>query len=142
MTTPTTRDGDSEPLVTWPTARLVMVTAGVPVLCGAIWALCGRLGGGPGIAPAGAAGAALVGVFSLAGALAVAPWKARRLSTWASIWMGGSVARLVLLPLATALLYSATSFGLAVLALAVGLTCFLTLLAEAVVVALHVRRAV
>ena len=62
------------------------------------------------------------------------------MSAWISCWIGGSILRLLLIPAATYLLYSATSLNATALALSVGLTYVVTLFAEAAVLALHVQR--
>lgn len=114
----------------------------VPLAAGAAWALAGWLGPwGLETAAAGAAGAGLVAVLAAACLLCLQPWKVRPISEWMNWWMGGTLLRLIAVPAATYLLYSATSFSALALILGVGLTYVVTLLAEAAVLAQHVRRA-
>ncbi len=140
--TGTTRPHE-EPVLAWPGWRLIGTIAGVAALsCGA-WLAAPRLGPwDAGVAVAGVAGALLVGGLTIVALLVVRPWKVRPISTWMNLWIGGTVLRLLLIPAATYLLYSATSLSATALALSVGLTYVLTLFAEAAVLALYVRRAV
>ncbi len=140
--TPKTRSHE-EPVLAWPGWRLIGTIAGVAALCAGAWLAAPRLGPwDTGVAVAGVAGAVLVGGLAIVALLVVRPWKMRPLGTWMNLWMGGTVLRLLLVPAATYLLYSATSLSATPLALSVALTYLLTLFAEAAVLALYVRRAV
>jgi hypothetical protein len=107
----------------------------------AAWSVAGAIQDGRSLAAAGAAGTLLVAGVALAILLASRPWRPRRVADWATVWLGGTVARLLVVPPAAYLLYSATSLSGGTLALAVGFAYVLTLIAEATVLALHVRRA-
>lgn len=132
-----------ELVLAWPGWRLIGTIAGVAALCASAWLAAPRLGPWDAeVAVAGVAGAVLVGALTIVALLAVWPWKVRPMSTWMNLWIGGTVLRLLLIPAATYLLYSATSLSATALALSVGLTYVLTLFAEAAVLALYVRRAV
>ncbi len=132
-----------EPVLAWPAWRLIGTIAGAAALSAGGWLAAPRLGPwAPGVAVAGVAGAVLGGGLAFVVLLVVRPWKMRPLSTWMNFWIGGTVLRLLLVPAATYLLYSATSLSATPLALSVTLTYLLTLFAEAAVLALYVRRAV
>ncbi len=140
--TPKTRP-HQELVLAWPGWRLIGTIAGVAALSASAWLAAPRLGPWDAeVAVAGVAGAVLVGALAIVVLLAVWPWKMRPMSTWMNLWLGGTVLRLLLIPAATYLLYSATSLSATALALSVGLTYVLTLFAEAAVLALYVRRAV
>ena len=139
--TPKTRP-HQELVLAWPGWRLIGTIAGVAALSASAWLAAPRLGPWDAeVAVAGVAGAVLVGALAIVALLAVWPWKMRPMSTWMNLWIGGTVLRLLLIPAATYLLYSATSLSATALALSVGLTYVLTLFAEAAVLALYVRRA-
>ncbi len=132
-----------EPVLAWPGWQLIGTIAGTASLSAGAWLAAPRLGPwDSGVAVAGVAGAVLVGGLTIVALLVVRPWKMRPLSTWVNIWIGGTVLRLLLIPAATYLLYSATSLSATALALSVALTYLLTLFAEAAVLALYVRRTV
>ena len=140
--TPKTRP-HQELVLAWPGWRLIGTIAGVAALSASAWLAAPRLGPWDAeVAVAGVAGAVLVGALAIVVLLAVWPWKMRPMSTWMNLWLGGTVLRLLLIPAATYLLYSATSLSATALALSVALTYLLTLFAEAAVLALYVRRAV
>lgn len=80
-------------------------------------------------------GAVVVVAVAAVTTLAMTPWMQRPMSSWMTMWLGGTVMRLLLTPVAGFLLYSAalpdrTAFGLSI-----GLSYLLTLLAEAGVLA-------
>ena len=132
-----------ELVLAWPGWRLIGTIAGVAALSASAWLAAPRLGPWDAeVAVAGVAGAVLVGALAIVALLVVWPWKVRPMSTWMNLWIGGTVLRLLLIPAATYLLYSATSLSATALALSVALTYLLTLFAEAAVLALYVRRAV
>jgi hypothetical protein len=129
-----------EPIVSWPTWRIVGTVSLVAAVCAAAWAAAPWFGADSAAATAGVSGALLVAAIALFTLLLMQPWKARRVSTWMNFWIGGSVLRLLVTPLLTYLIYFAASLSAVSLALSVGLTYVLTLLAEAAVLALHMRR--
>ncbi len=132
-----------EPVIAWPGWRLIGTIAGAAALSAGAWLAAPQLGPwDSGVGVAGVAGAVLVGGLAIVVLLVVRPWKMRPLSAWMNFWIGGTVLRLLLVPAATYLLYSATSLSATPLALSVTLTYLLTLFAEAAVLALYVRRAV
>ena len=132
-----------EPVLAWPAWRLIGTIVGAAALSAGGWLAAPRLGPWDAeVAVAGVTGAVLVGGLAIVALLVVRPWKMRPLGTWMNLWMAGTVLRLLLIPAATYLLYSATSLSATPLALSVALTYLLTLFAEAAVLALYVRRAV
>ena len=136
-TTPRTE----EAAIAWPTGLLVVVPVGVAGMAAVVWALVGWLGPwtiDAGVA--GVAGSAIVAVVTVASLIAMGPWRTRPISTWMQLWLAGTVVRLLTVPVVTYVLYSATSLRAAPLALGVGLTYVLTLIAEAAVLARHVGR--
>ncbi len=128
--------------MTWPTRRLLVIVAGAAMVCGAGWAVSAHLvTRDAAVVLSGLAGTALVGGMIMVSVLVIQPWKPRPVGIWMNLWMAGSVLRLLLIPAVTYLLYSAASLHATALALSVGLTYVLTLFAEAVVLALHTKRA-
>jgi hypothetical protein len=119
----------------------VVITAPalVAVACWIIdmtWSLGGQ------VANAGLAGAVGVGLVAIGGVLIMTPWKPRAMADWMTMWLGATVFRLLLTPVLVYLLYSAASPALAVkpLVLSVASTYFAALLAEAAILASHIRR--
>jgi len=138
--TPTT----DEPAIRLPSARLFGAVAAATLGVALAWAgVSAVLAPDSGVLLSGLLGVAVVGVVSLGGVFVMTPWKTRPVGVWMSVWMGGSVFRLLLTPLAVYLLYSAASPDLAVrpLGLAVGLAYLATLLTEAVVLASSLKKA-
>ncbi len=81
-----------EPVLAWPAWRLTGTIAGAAALCAGAWLAAPRLGPwDSGVAAAGVAGAVLVGGLASVGLLVVRPWTRRPLSTWMTIWSGGTV---------------------------------------------------
>jgi hypothetical protein len=118
--------------VALPSGLLLGTVAGASLLAGSAFAAASWvLGRGEPVA--GLAAAALVAVTTVAGLLAITPWKRRPIATWIAMWQGQTLLRLLVTPIGAWLLYSATSLELVPLALAVGLTYFLTVVSEAVV---------
>ncbi|MCI0366075.1 MAG: hypothetical protein L0Y44_01980 [Phycisphaerales bacterium] len=118
------------------------VIGAVALVAGACWAidLVWSMGGQAAIS--GLIGAASVGVVAVGGVLIMTPWKSRAMADCLTMWLGATVFRLLLTPVLVYLLYSAISPALAVkpLVLSVASSYFLALLAEAAILASHIRR--
>lgn len=126
--TPTTE----QPAIALPTGPLLATMLGTSLLTGGLFALASwALGRDE--AAAGLAAAAVVAFCTIAGLLAIAPWKRRPLQMWLSAWLGQMLLRLALMAVTTWLLYSATSLAAMPLALAVGVTYLVTVVSEAAV---------
>ncbi len=101
-----------------------------------------RSAGGAGSAgEAGVAGTAVVLVMVLAGIAILMPWKRRESADWMLWWMGATVFRVLVTPIAAYLLYSAPFAGWEArpFALAVGLAYLATLFTEAAILARSVN---
>jgi len=126
-----------------PSRRLLI---GVAIACAAVaagWtvvALAGSLGGP--VMVSGLAGTLAVGMVAMLGVLIMSPWKQRAVADWMTMWLAATVFRLIATPIVVYLVYSAASSAMAVkpLALSVAATYLLTLVAEAAILASHVRR--
>lgn len=148
-TTPQREDGQAgakrasgEPVIALPTARLVMVTLGACAMAGAASSLLARIAWpGQGLAVVGPASAAVAAVAMVGGLLAVAPWKARPIGLWPTFWLASTVLRMLLTPILAYLLYSATPFGAAAVAINVVAAYLLALAGEVVVLAGFLKRA-
>jgi hypothetical protein len=90
----------------------------------------------------GMTGVVVTAAVALLGLAVMTPWKPRPMADWMTMWLGGTLFRLLGTPTVLFLLYSAASPPLAAkpLALSVALTYLVMLLAEAGALALHVRR--
>jgi hypothetical protein len=130
----------AEPVIALPAARLLAASAGIPLALGAAWA---AIGAASGVAPAmlGVWSGLLVASVMTVSIVILAPWTPRPLSLLSTLWLGATVARFILTPVLAWVLYSASSFGAAMLALAVGSIYLLALIGEVVVLAIAVRRA-
>jgi hypothetical protein len=114
----------------------------VPATIGlAWWLVASALGFGPERALAGLAGAGVTLVCTVGSMVAIGPWVVRPVGIWMTLWLAGTVIRLLLAPLGTFLLYSATPLDAPALGISVGLTYLLTLLCEAAVLARYMSRA-
>jgi hypothetical protein len=122
----------NEPVITLPAS----LAFGVIVVSGAVacvaWTIATwLLGYGSTTVLAGPWAAAAVVVAGLVGAAAMGPGKARRVGDWMTRWLASTVVRLLLTPILTFVLYSATSLEPVALTLAVAVTYLVVLLAEA-----------
>jgi glucan phosphoethanolaminetransferase (alkaline phosphatase superfamily) len=139
----------NEPVLSLPTSRLVTAVALAAAMTGSIWVgVCLILRQSSGVQIAGLLAAAVVLAVSIAGILAITPWKTRPISTWMTLWLAGMVIRMLATPAITFVLYFAVpaptpgdSGGAAALALAVALVYLVVVLTEAIVVARHVSKA-
>lgn len=130
-----------EPAIPFPTGRLLAAIVGASLLTAAGWLAVVRVGGlGEGAPAAGAAGAGLVALVCSAVLMALRPWRSRPVGVWVNLWLGATVARLLLTPALAYLLYSAAPLSGTPLLLSVATTYVLVQLCEAAVLALHVRR--
>lgn len=85
-------------------------------------------------------GAGLVVVIATLATLVMTPWVRRPMSAWMTMWLAGTVMRLLLTPLAAVLLYSATTPDRTTFGLSIGLSYLLALLIEAGVLARFVHQ--
>lgn len=129
-----------EPIIELPTGRLVVtgVVAGAAALAG--WATATAVLGRPELIIGGAAGVVLVTVLTIGSLLVLRPWKPRRVTGWANLWLAALVGRLLLTPALAYLLYSATPLDLVPLMLSVAVTYLVVQLTEAAILALHLKR--
>src|SRR5262245_54395102 len=122
----------SEAVIALPSRLLFGSVMGVTALLAAGWLVISVVAGTVGaVTTAGVVGIALVAGISLLSVLIMAPWKSRPILTWMSIWMGGTVARLLVTPAVTFLLYSAVSLNATALTVSVAAAYLAVLLTEA-----------
>lgn len=125
-----------------PTTRLLMSVALAAAMAGAGWvAVAIVIGQPPDVQWAGLMGAGVVLVVGVLGVLAMAPWRARPTSTWMTLWLAGTVIRMLAAPALTFLLYFATPLNAVALTLAVAVAYLIVLLTETVVISHSVSRA-
>lgn len=130
-----------EPTLSLPTVPVVAaVLGGSAASAGGWWAVTAMLGSDQATLVAGLAGAAVVGVVGVVAVLVLAPWRSRPVSFWWTLWLAGTVLRLLATPAVTFLLYSATSLSAVPLTLSVAVTYLVALFAETAVIARHVNR--
>lgn len=119
-----------QPGVALPAGKLLGAALAASLAAGGLFAAA-SWATGRGEPAAGLGAAAIVAACTVGSLVAITPWKRRPVQLWMSMWLGQMLLRLVVTPIATYLLYSATS--LAALPLAVGITYFVTVVSEAVV---------
>jgi len=140
-TTTTSPKQNVEPSIGLPAGWMLAIAIGVPALLGAVWWVTCTVGPWSSeVATAGVAGAAVTAVAAVAGTLIIAPWKVQPIGLWMTLWLAGVVVRLLIAPVLTFLLYSATSLRLVPLGCAVGLTYLATLLVEAAMLSRYLNR--
>lgn len=132
MPNPATTALANEPVITLPAALVygVIAVAGA-IACGCWMMATWLLGHGTTTVMAGPWAAAAVVIAGLAGAAVMGPGKPRRVGDWMTRWLASTVVRLLLTPILTFVLYSATSLEPVALTLAVAVTYLVVLLAEA-----------
>ncbi|MGI9013524.1 MAG: hypothetical protein ACR2GY_04660 [Phycisphaerales bacterium] len=128
-----------EPVLALPTLQLLFVVMLTScVVAGGWWLIIGN------DEPArlsGLAGAGLVGGIGVISVLIMTPWRERPAGWWMTAWLGGSVFRMLITPLAAWLLYSALSQrSIRDFVFAIALTHLLTLVFEAILIARHAKR--
>ncbi|MDZ4830799.1 MAG: hypothetical protein SGJ09_11460 [Phycisphaerae bacterium] len=132
-----------EPVMAMPTWPLLAWLAGSLAVVAGLWSLAIAIGpwGRPEFV-SGMVGIAVTGVIGIVGTLIITPWKPRAMGDWMTMWLGGTVFRLLVTPVVLFLLYSAASSALAVkpLVLSVALTYLVMVMTEAGTLASHVRR--
>jgi hypothetical protein len=135
------RAGDGS-RVRLPAGRLVAWMAFTAMVVAGLWSAAVTIRSlGPQVFATGMLGIAVVTVIAIAGVLVMTPWKPRPVVDWMTMWLAGTVFRMLVTPIAAFLLYSALSHALAVkpLVLSVAATYLCTLLVEAAVVARHMK---
>jgi hypothetical protein len=132
----------NEPVLRLPTGPLLAISAGVPSLSGAVIAgavmAIGRWDAGASYAAL--AGGGIIAIAAVVGILVMGPWRERPVGLWMTLWLAGTVVRMVVAPALTYLLYSATSLSPLALTLTVGFTYLVTLFAEAFYLAGYMNR--
>lgn len=124
----------AEPILSLSTARLLgAVMASTAILGAAWWIGATALNRSSDEQRAGMVGIALVGVVAIVCTLLMSPSKPRKAGDWINVWLGGTVARLLLTPLAGFLLHSLVPMDARAFTLAIGTAYFTTVLAEAAV---------
>jgi hypothetical protein len=94
----------------------------------------------PELTTSGLAGAGIVAGCTTVGLLAIAPWIERPAMMCVTMWLGQTVVRLLLTPVVTYLLYSATPLSGFQPLLAVGTIYAVTVIGEAMVFARYLQR--
>lgn len=117
----------------------VMAIAGVVAACA--WSLLAPLAGWEGW-PLGVNAFAGVVPVAMLGWLVTAPWRPRAAIDWITIWLAGTVIRLLLTPVAAISLYSLTPCDTRQFVGALGAVYFAVLMAEVGSIALSLPRAV
>lgn len=136
MTHPSSTTLANEPVMAMPTSGLLGAVVAAGVVVALAWSGgCILLRMDADVMRAGVSGAAVVTLVGLGGVLVMAPWIPRTITAWTSTWIGSTLFRMVLTPLCTWLLYSATSLSTVPLALAVASAYLVVLLVEAAVIA-------
>ena len=131
----------TEPMLALPSRTLFATVGGVSLLCGIGWAAVSLvLGQTTETVTSGVIGAAITAAVSLLAVLVMTPWKTRPMTAWMTMWLGGTVLRLLVTPALTWLVYSAASLSAKPLALSVAVTYVLTLLSEAAVLSAYVKK--
>ena len=150
----TPRDGSQSPKpslsgssreqeVALPAMPLLLVCSMIPVLGGMAWAgVASGLGYPTSIILTGVLGSALVLLISLTALVVMSPWTRRPISLQMTMWLAGTVTRLLATPLGAFLLYSALPLDGKALTLAVGAVHLATLLTEAAVMSRLLGRAI
>jgi len=153
-----------EPLIRLPTAAIISAALGAGILAAvfAAWLSVRFTAGGTGETGTAAGGTSATGAASvavaeiirssllgsgvaiavtLAGIMALMPWKTRPAGTWATLWLAGTVGRLLLTPLVGLAVYSATPVRTDVFLLSLAGSYLACLAAEVAVSARGVARA-
>jgi hypothetical protein len=124
-----------------PAARLVWAVVTAAGLIGSGWMGATIVLGQPvEVQWAGLIGAGVVLVVSVLGILAMAPWKTRPASMWMTLWLAGTLVRMLAAPALTFLLYSALPLNAMALTLSVAVAYLFVLLTETAVIARHVSK--
>jgi hypothetical protein len=134
----------NEQTLAMPTSRLVMGVLLAAGLTGAAWVgIClVIIGQTAAIQAAGLVGAGVVAVVAAMGIVAMTPWKTRPVTGWMTMWLAGTVIRMLATPAVTFLLYSAIPLNAMALTLSVAIAYLVVVLTEATIVARHVGRVV
>ena len=131
-----------EPRVSLPARSLILSVIIAILLVMGFWSLAIALGPwGTQEFVTGMVGIAVTGLTVIAGVCVMGPWKQRAVADWMTMWLAGTVFRLLATPVFVFLLYSAASSSLAVkpLGLSVSITYLATLFVEAAVLARHMN---
>ncbi len=128
------------PLLKIPWRWVILVMIAVALVVAIIWSTCAPIWGWEGWQMAVRALVAVVPV-SIAGLLVTAPWRPRLAIDLITVWLAGTVVRLLLTPVACLALYSQAPCDKGQFVVAVGACYFAVVLAEVGVIAFSLPRA-
>ena len=135
MTMATTRIASDQPAVRLPTVRLVSAVVVAGALAAAGWWASAALLAGDQVEPRLAIAAwAVVAGCTVAGVLAIGPWKPRPVSRWITMWLAQTVLRMLLTPIVAFVVARAGAIDLMSLAVPLGITYLAAVVCEALVV--------
>ena len=123
---------------------LVSIIVSVLLVAGG-WATAAssmKADGDGGVFVTGMVGIGVVGVMSILGVVVMTPWKSRTIIDWMTMWLAGTVFRVLVTPVAAYVLYSALAPRLSAkpLALSVAITYMIALFVEAAVLSTYLKR--
>lgn len=129
-----------EPAIALPTGRLLAAASGAAIAVGGGWVVVALIvGAAPPMVRVGLWSAAIVMVAMTAGLLVIAPWRTRPIGLWMSLWLGGTLVRLIVAGGLAYVLYSATQVSEWSVLAGVGGAYFLALISEVIVLAGYVK---
>lgn len=128
-TEPTARTPQLGPPLSMRWVLVMMAMVGAAILFGCAWGWMAPRGGWVGW-PLAIRVVPLVLAIALLGWLAAMPWRPRPAVDWVTVWLGGTVARLLLTPAACFGLYSIFPCDTVQFTAAAGGCCFAVVLAE------------
>lgn len=138
---PTKMMTGGDPVTALPAARLVAWSSGAAALAGLAWFGIALIAGfGSGDALVGLWGAAIAAVAMAVGLLVMAPWIARPISMWMTLWLAGTLVRFAIGLGLSWVLYSATSVSPWALLAGAGGCYVVALVTEVIVLAGFVNR--
>ena len=135
-----------EPVMAMPTRLLLSAMVVTSLLVTGLWSAVVAIGPWGSVEfKSGLIGIGTTAAMAIVGLLVMTPWKQRPMGDWMTLWLAGTVFRLLGTPVVLYLLYSAASAAgsapaVKPLALSVALTYLVMVLAEAGIIASHVRR--
>jgi hypothetical protein len=133
---------NNDPTLAMPTGRIVVGILLAAALAGSGWVgVALALKQPAGVQTAGLMGAAVVALVAVLGVLAMTPWKVRPIGSWMTLWLAGTVVRMLATPAFTFLLYSAVPQNAMALTLSVAVAYLTVLLTETAIIAWHVKKA-
>jgi hypothetical protein len=134
--TATTRPATDQPAVRLPTWRLFAAVIVASALAAAAWIGLATLIGGSRLDSDLAVPALIIVVLcTVVAVIAIQPWKPRPVSLWITMWLGQTVLRLTITPVAAFIAARVWSFDVMALAVPLGITYLAAVVCEALVVA-------